>query len=226
MQRGHPDGAARILVSIPAVSLSDIELPRGFVTEPCSFPSGTRNLDVFKHELEGVSPDGAWMLNVPNFPLEERGATGVAGPGHPSSELFVPPELEESLSDVAGKYDKWRPYPASSASNYAKKMALRFARKRCKVFLHAARQMEWEVLFYVEHSPASIAHLDRDAAAKAAQIVVSSVDKAMADLPGVPLVLFSPYGAGEDDGFVVSNRVEDKNSWVFIREFLNGEWEP
>lgn len=220
-------GSMRILVSTPAICLANVvDLPvikNLFVDDPVEFESAEQTLDSFKSGLEGVKPKNMWGLNVPNFPLELNGAKGVAGPGKPQEELFYPPELKRKLQPLCGKYDKWRPYPADKPlSEYAMKMAKRFTNKRCRMFDFASRKLSWDLLFYVEHSQASLAHLDSDLAVEIAEKVFEQLARTCSEWPSVPVVLFSPYGTKGRPGFVVSkNIVGPMNNWEHIRSYVN-----
>jgi len=213
--------SSKILVSIPSISISTFP-QMGWI--PAPFSTTERTLDCFKTELSGLSVDKLWGVNIPHFSLSEHGASGVAGPGMPHRELFFPEEIEPRLSMICGTYDKWRPYPAEKLTPYAIQMAVKFARKRCKLFKHIAENMDWDVLFYVEHSPSSLAHLDNEVAGLIAKEVMESVVKVSEQWPSVPIVIFSPYGTGDDGGFIVSNLQgqEANGDWDWIRRYLNG----
>lgn len=212
--------SSRILVSVPSISKKNFP-DLGWI--PAPFEPGTRNMDCFKEELDEVCVSRLWGVNIPHFSLMRHAASGVAGPGMPREELFVPPEIGERLSLVCGKYDKWRPYPAEKITPYAIQMAMKFARKRCRLFKHVADNMDWDVLFYVEHSPSSLAHLDVDVAQVIANDVIQSVVNVAKQWPSVPLVIFSPYGTGDEDGFIISNLPDGAvGTWQWIREFING----
>jgi hypothetical protein len=213
--------SSKIVVAIPAISTSNFpEL--GWT--PAPFEPTVRSLDCFKSELGDICPKKLWGINIPHFSLSEHGARGIAGPGKPIDELFCPEELGECLSKVCGTYDKWRPYPAEVLNPYSIQMAVKFARKRGRLFKHVADNMDWDTLFYVEHSPASVAHLDQEVAKVIAEEVIESVMSVAKQWPSVPVVIFSPYGTGTDNGFIVSNlQGEDTvGTWQWIREFLNG----
>jgi hypothetical protein len=103
-------------------------------------------------------------------------------------------------------------------------MAHRFAKKRCKMFEAIAEDMPFQTLFYVEHSPASLAHVSKKAAVECAEMVIESVTAVAARNPAYELVIFSPYGVGSKPGFVVSNRMEASllSNWTELRNYLNG----
>ena len=211
----------KILVAIPSISRSNFP-DVGWL--PADFQANSKTMDCFKTELNGIQINKLWGINIPNFSLAEHGASGVAGPGRPHDELFFPEEIGESLSMVCGTYDKWRPYPAEVLTPYTVQMAAKFARKRCKLFKHIAEKMDWDTLFYVEHSPASVAHLDQEVAQVIAREVVEAVAGVAQQWPSVPLVIFSPYGVN-GDGFIVSNLkvVEAAGTWQWIRDYLTEE---
>jgi len=213
--------SSKILLSIPSISRSNFP---DFDWTPADFEPTDRTLDCYKHELEGIKPKRLWGVNIPHFSLAEHGVCGVAGPGKPAEEVFYPYELEPELALVCGSYDKWRPYPAEVLNHYSIQMAEKFAKKRCKLFKYLAEKKEWETLFYVEHSPSSIAHLDEDVARDVAAGVIDAVMSVHKQWPSVPVVIFSPYGTGDKDGFIVSNLLETEvvGNWQWIREFLNG----
>lgn len=222
-------GSMRILVSTPAISYADIVdnqiIRKFFVEDAVEFEPLNDTLDVFGKELSSVSPQNMFGINVPNFPLEARGVKGVAGPGKPQDELFYPPDLKRKLQSMCGKYDKWRPYPAEEPlSQYAMKMARRFTTKRCKMFEAASTKLSWDLLFYVEHSPASLAHLDKGCAMEIADKVFWQAVRTSCEWPSVPIVIFSPYGVGGVSGFSVSRNVGSApmNDWGCIRRYVNG----
>lgn len=213
--------SSKIVVAIPSISRANFP-DLGWL--PADFKSTSKTLDCFKTELNGIHVAKLWGINIPNFSLSDHGASGVAGPGRPQEELFFPEEIGERLSMICGTYDKWRPYPAEVLNPYSVQIAVKFARKRCKLFKHVAENMDWDTLFYVEHSPSSVAHLDKDVARLITEEVIESVMGVAKQWPSVPVVIFSPYGIGEEDGFVVSNLQGDDaiGTWQWIREFLNG----
>lgn len=222
-------GSMRILVSIPSIPYEDVvglEIVRNtFVNDPLQFePPQSTTLDEFSRGLAGLKPSRMLGINIPNFPLEANACTGVAGPGKPHDELFCPPELRRKMSNLCGKYDKWRPYPAEEPlSSYAKKMATRFTNKRCRMFEYASRKLSWDLLFYVEHAPASVAHLDRGLAIEVANRVFQQVARTSAEWPSVPMVVFSPYGLHGEPGFsVYKNVVDPVHNWDHVRGYVNG----
>jgi len=200
----------RILVSIPGISFKDTidnsSLFKNFVQEPIPFSPSTHNLDSFSCLGENI-PLKLFGINIPHLILTGN-AIGVAGPGYPKDELFVPPSLKEKLISVCGVYDKWRPYPAQAVTNYTFSMAHKFAKKRGKIFSFASNNASWEVLFYVEHAPSSLIHLDRKAALTIAETTIHHAVQAIIDWPGVSVVLFSPYGYQCEDGFICSNCID------------------
>jgi hypothetical protein len=213
--------SSRILVSIPSISIDNFP-DLGWT--PAEFQKTSTTLDCFKSELEGIKVKKLWGVNIPHFSLADHGACGVVGPSKPFDELFYPPEIGERMSMICGTYDKWRPYPAEVMSPYTVQIAVKFARKRCKLFKHVAENMDWDALFYVEHSPSSLAHLDKEVAQLIAKDVMESVVKVAEQWPSVPLVIFSPYGTNGENGFIVSNlqEVDAVGTWDWIREFING----
>jgi hypothetical protein len=183
-------------------------------------------LDCFPKELGELRPKNAWGINIPHWPLEDTFVQGVAGPGMPHEELFNPPELKGRFQRLCGTYDKWRPYPAEAPlSSYNVDIAKRFCRKRCRMFQEVASKMDWDLLFYVEHSPASLAHLSEKIAMEIADVVVSKAIAVARSCPGASLVIFSPYGIGSAPGFAVSNAIDGGKlaSWEGIRRYINGE---
>lgn len=217
----------RILVSIPSLSHKmarkcDALYPFHDIV-PFE-PVAPRNLDVFAQELKGLRPPGFFGINVPNWPLREYGGQGVAGPGLPTDELFYPASIRKVLISRAGVYDKWRPYPAQRPlSDYNVNMAMRYARKRVRMFEKAAEDLRWETLVYVEHSPASLAHLSRKKAEEIADKVMRTSVKVCYSMHYADAVLFSPYGVGGEPGFVVSSGDPEKvKTWEGIRAFLEG----
>lgn len=218
----------RILVAIPAVSAKMAKRCRSLIQYPDILPfesEGARTLDVFSTQLAGLSPDKFFGINVPHWPLEERGHRGVAGPGLPADELFYPPDLKQKLWTQSRKYDKWRPYPAEPPlSKYNVDMARKYAGKRTRIFSKVANDMRWEMLFYVEHSPASLAHLCQDTAQELSDVICEKVIEVSASMPYAKLAIFSPYGPGRQSGFVVSNGIDSKKlcNWEGIRKYLKG----
>lgn len=215
----------KILVAIPAVSKSILKhhYLEYFVDSGPFLPTG-RTLDVFSDELKGVEIPGLLGINVPHWSFDLRGGYGVSGPG--SGKLWHPESVQEVLADMAGVYDKWRPYPAQSPlSRYNVDMARRFARKRSRMFVRAAEDMKWDTIFYVEHSSASIAHLDERRATAIALKVVKATTEVASSMPFVDVVVFSPYGIGRKDGFVVSNRIvaSELGLWPKIRRYLEAK---
>lgn len=221
----------RILVSIPAVSHKMAKRCDGlfpFHNIESFYPKKLQNLDIFADEFADVRPEKFFGINVPHWPLREREGRGVAGPGLPTEELFHPPSLRGRLFDQARTYDKWRPYPAQRPlSSYNVSMARKYAGKRCRMFAKVAEDMRWENLVYVEHSPASLAHLSRKEARDIADRVIRLAVEVGGGMPYADLVIFSPYGIGGDPGFVVSNRIDPKRlrSWGHIKEYLEGQYE-
>lgn len=213
----------RILVAVPGISYSVISRklePMGFVAQGRFSPSA-RNLDAFSDELKKFEPPSyMWGVNIPHWPMEATSTKGVAGPGRPQDELFYPRKLQRELSGLCGKYDKWRPYPAETLSGYAIDMASRFSKKRCKMFAEIARKQAASVLFYVEHSPASLAHLSMEEALVVAEAVIKAAIRV--SCPDEPFVVFSPYGADGGDGFYASNGAGqmDVSDWDAVRRFL------
>jgi hypothetical protein len=218
----------KILVAVPSIShemaQSISNLSHYLSIE--SFEKTQNTLDVFIDEMKDVAPENFWTLNVPHWPIEERGTKGVAGPGKPHQELFVPGYLQKTLAPLCGKYDKWRPYPAAKPlSPYSINMAKRFAKKRCKMFHKIVDDMPFETLFYVEHGPASLAHLSKKTAVEIANEVIAEANYAASKNPRYDIVIFSPYGVGNTPGFVVSKRMDAKllSNWTAIRQYLNGQ---
>lgn len=214
----------RILVSIPSVSdkFLDTEEAEAFLDSAPFCPTG-RTLDVFATELAKLKVDKLFGVNIPHWTLQGDDQ-GISGPG--AGPLWVPPSLEKKFSVRAGVYDKWRPYPAEPPlSRYNINMAKRFSGKRYRMFAMAADDMRWETLFYVEHSPASLAHLSEKEALKIARKVVRHVSRVALSMPYVDVVIFSPYGTGRKKGFVLSNRIEasDLDTWPKIKAYLKGQ---
>lgn len=218
----------RMLVALPAISYksaSRMEVLKDFLSIEVFEPTLT-TLDVFPHEMKGISPPHFWSVNVPHWPMQASGTRGVAGPGKPADELFSPTYLQKTMAPICGKYDKWRPYPAEKPlSNYAVEMAERFSKKRCRMFDKIIdSDMPCETLFYAEHAPASLAHVSRRAARVSAEVIIDLVKGTAQRNPRWELVIFSPYGVGSKPGFVVSNRMDAKHlsNWTEIRKYLNG----
>jgi hypothetical protein len=217
----------RLLVSLPAISFDQVE--EGLGTSFLDVSPFTRTyatLDVFHKEIGGTKPrNGTWGLNVPHWPLESNGANGVAGPGLPKGELFVPGRIRRRLEGIAGSYDKWRPYPAEDPlSSYAVRVARKFAQKRSKMLITISEDYPWDLIFYVEHAPASIAHLSSKRAMEVAEIPIRHAISVSKSWPNAMVVIFSPYGVGKKPGFVVSNALEGKDisTWEAVRMFLSG----
>ena len=104
-------------------------------------------------------------------------------------------------------------------------MARKFSTKRGKFFEHIFRYTKWETIFWVEHAPASMAHIDQEAALENSDRILGKALKVIRRKPQTTFVYFSPYGVGSDPGFVVSNRLDPNliNDWNGIRQFLNGK---
>lgn len=220
-----------VLIAVPGVSYSAFVQSR-FVNgdsellDVGKFDPTERTLDVFPKEMKGLMIPGFWSIGIPHWPMEENGTNGVAGPGLPKDELFVPESIEDDMVEVAGKYDKWRPYPAQPPlSQYATKMARKFSTKRGKFFEHIFRYVKWDTIFWVEHGPASLAHLDMDAAMENSDRILGKALRIIRRKPEVTLIYFSPYGVGSEEGFVVSNRLEPSSvkDWDGIRQYLTGK---
>lgn len=219
-----------ILIALPGVSyemaLKSKALAKGDFVEIGKFEPTLDNLDVFPQEMKGVSPPGFWSIGIPHWPLEQTGTYGVAGPGLPAEELFYPKEIVEDMNELCGAYDKWRPYPAEEpVSQYMRKIARKFSTKRGKVFEHVVRFMQWETLFWVEHAPTSLAHVDEEGSLAIADRLLFKALGPVRSQAGATFVCFSPYGMGGQPGFVVSNRIEVSTicNWEGIRQFLNGK---
>lgn len=222
-----------VLISVPGISYSSFIQSR-FVNgdseliEVGEFEPTERTLDVFPQEMKGkgLEAPGLWTIGVPHWPLGETSTFGVAGPGLPKDELFSPEQIMEDMEELAGSYDKWRPYPAEAPiSNYAKRMARKFTTKRGKFFEHIYTYCPWTTIFWVEHSPASLAHIDQEAAVENSDRVLGKALKVIRRRAGTTFVYFSPYGVGTEPGFVVSNQLDPAllKDWNGIRRFLNGE---
>jgi hypothetical protein len=219
----------KIMVAVPAISYpaaEGIDCLNKF-GDIYEFEPMGRNLDVFHDEMP-VDIPGFFGINVPHWSFKEKGGLGLAGPGDTADEMFYPPSLEDDLGPLAGQYDKWRPYPAGGPiSNYSKGMAGRYSRKRCRMFVHVAHKMKWDVLFYVEHAPSSLAHLDEGVAASLAKYVIQKAISVYLSMPFSEMVVFSPYGTKDGSGFVCSNILEPKElcKWSGIRKWIGGNYE-
>jgi hypothetical protein len=221
----------RILVALPSISFSSAKndgVIADHFDDVVRFKFAGDTLDVFANELRDVAPSNLLCINVPHWQLGTKNCVGVAGPGPGNDELFFPASMRSLLAPVAGTYDKWRPYPANPPlSTYATKMARRFAKKRCRMLQRAVSKVSCKAVFYVEHSPMSIAHLDEVQSVMVSNDVFEASVAVWRDIPGADLVIFSPYGVGKRDGFVVSNRL-DPNSlseWEGIRKYLKGDFD-
>lgn len=220
-----------ILIAVPGVSYSAF-LNSKFLSgnsellEVGEFkPSGT-TLDVFPQEMKGMFIPGFWSIGIPHWPMVENGTNGVAGPGLPREELFVPESIADDMQEVAGKYDKWRPYPAQDPlTQYAQKMARKMSTKRGKFFEHIFRYTQWQTIFWVEHAPASLSHLSGEAAMENVDRILGKSLRVVRRRPAASFVIFSPYGVGGDPGFVVSTKIEAAalGDWDGIRQYLNGK---
>lgn len=217
----------RILVSVPAISFEDIIGQEGidrFTQDPVPFSPSSYDLDCYTAFTEEEAPIKLFGINIPHLTLDGH-AIGIAGPNKPKNELFVPLSLKEKMSKICGKYDKWRPYPAQISSNYAINIARRFTNKRCKMFTEASNHASWDILCYVEHAPASLAHVDKEAAKFIAKIVINRTVQAISDWQGISVVLFSPYGHNKKEGFVCSNIIDCNklNNWKGIKDYFYGK---
>jgi len=223
-------GSINVLIAVPGISYASFIKSRfvngdSEIIEAAEFSPTDRTLDVFPKEMKDLSPPGFWGIGIPHWPMVETMTNGVAGPGLPREELFVPEQIEEDMNELAGQYDKWRPYPAEAPlSQYACRMARKMTTKRCKFFDHIFNYTQWETIFWVEHAAASIAHLDQEAAMEISDRILGKSLKIVRKRPAATFVYFSPYGAGTDPGFVVSNRLDQKllSDWNGIRQYLNG----
>lgn len=219
----------KIMVAVPAISCqiaSNIDCLYTFGDIYEFEPTG-RNLDVFHDEMP-VDIQGFFGINVPHWSFSQKGGQGVSGPGNSDNDLFCPQLLEEDLGQLAGKYDKWRPYPAGAPlSDYGKGMASRYSRKRCRMFAHVAHKMKWDVLSYVEHAPSSLAHLDIKTAASLTEYVVQKTVSVYLSMPFSEIVIFSPYGIKDSNGFICSNILKPKDlcKWSGIRKWIGGKYE-
>lgn len=219
----------KILVAAPAISFSNASkleiMKEGEWLTFNRFAPTERNLSCFKSEIKEF-PQNSWLVNVPGIPLVESGLKGVAGPGLPKDELFVPEAISERLSSIVGQYDKWRPYPAEKPlTPYAIEMALKFTKKRCKLLREIHDSQVWEFLFYVEHATASLAHLSEPEALVIFKHVVEAAIDASKAWSSCPIVVFSPYGAKSKPGFIASNielGTKEKATWDIIRSYVNG----
>jgi hypothetical protein len=93
------------------------------------------------------------------------------------------------------------------------------------MFSEIAGTKDGEVLFYVEHSPASIAHLSMPVAIELANLVLKHAVVASGKQPSEPFAVFSPYGADGAPGFFASNGGGDTDlgDWSGIRRFMAGQ---
>lgn len=217
-----------ILVALPGVSYTAFQRSKvlydPLVSGPFE-PTG-RTLDVFPLEMASVEIPYMCGVNIPHWPMAAHKTKGVAGPGVPQDELFHPESLEKPLSKLCGQYDKWRPYPAQTLSKYSVQMAKRFAKKRCRMFDYMVGQDFGTCVFYVEHSPASVAHLSAKTALSIADFALERILNTANKHPNCPMLIFSPYGVGKRPGFFVSNgagRVgaeATSANWDLVRAFL------
>jgi len=188
-----------------------------------NFESTIRSLD-FPSEMDVRLPGKAWAINVPGWDLKKRRLSGIGGPG--GSPLFHPPSAATRLSRICGVYDEWRPYPAQPPlSNYAREIATRIARKRAKALRLVSSSLPWDFILACDHAPASVAHLDKGEACRVASVMIDSALEVVAAWPDAALVILGPYGVGNEDGFVVSNRMEPSviGNWEQIRRYARGE---
>jgi hypothetical protein len=187
------------------------------------FEPSFRGLD-FSKELDVKLPGKAWAINVPSWDLEERGVCGVGGPG--GKPLYHPGNAIRKLTLACKTYDQWRPYPAEEPlSNYAREMAMRIARKRGRAMTTISSSFPWDFIIMHDHSAASLAHLDRDEACRVAMVAIEASMAVAAEWPDAALVIMSPYGVGNEPGFVVSNRMEPSfiGNWEKVRRYATGE---
>lgn len=218
-----------ILIALPGISFkSAVEKFSNWpeFLDVCPFEPTIRTLDVFPIEMRGVDAKGFWGINIPHLPLEATMTNGLAGPGHPLDELIYPKELEDELLPLIGSYDKWRPYPVETPmTEYDKKLARRFSVKRCKVFDFIVRWINFETLFYVDHSPTSLSFSDQKEAVDIAELIVGKTTKVLRRKPGATCIIFSPYGSRGEPGFILSNKIDATNigTWDRIRDYLNGK---
>jgi hypothetical protein len=221
----------KILISVPGISFEMVQKSRAFtlgdLVDWGKFEPTQSTLDVFPAEMKGLYVPGLWSVGIPHWPMAENGTNGIAGPGLPKDELYVPDSIKSDMEELCGRYDKWRPYPAESASPYTVKMARKFSTKRGKAFEHIARFMRWETLFWVEHAPASLAHVAQSEALSIMDRLLFKSLGAIRSRGGATFVFFSPYGLGGEAGFSVSNRLENRDicTWQGIRNFLNGKYD-
>lgn len=218
-----------ILVCVPGVSYTAFQKSKLLVDPLVSgpFEPTGRNLEVFQTELADIQVPYMWGVNIPHWPMEAHGTKGVAGPGRPQDELFYPPSMAEPFGRIAGNYDKWRPYPAHTLSKYSVQMAKRLAKKRCRMFDYVVTREEGHCLLYVEHSPASVAHLSAKTGLSIADVVFERVLRTGRRRPSWPMLIFSPYGVGKRPGFFVSNGVGkiategiETANWDVVRAFI------
>lgn len=221
-----------ILIAVPGISYetalqSSVIGSAGDLVDMNKFSPSLNTLDVFPKEMEGLKLLNFWSIGIPHWPMEANQTSGVAGPGVPVEELFFPPSAAPDMVELCGSYDKWRPYPVESApiSKYALKIASRFATKRGKLFEHIVKFCPWETIFWVEHAPASLGHVDQKAALTIADRVLSKALRVARSRPKATFVFFSPYGVGTDPGFVVSNGLEPGriSDWPSMRQYLLGK---
>lgn len=220
-----------VLIAVPGISLATFQQSKWLndgseLLEPAPFEVTSRTLDVFPQEMKNLMIPGFWGIGIPHWPLEANQTNGVAGPGLPKDELFVPNIIKADMEELAGSYDKWRPYPAEAPlSQYAIKMARRFSTKRGKFFEHIFRFCPWQTIFWVEHGPTSLATVDQEAAMENSERILGKALRVVRRRPETTFVYFSPYGIGSDPGFVVSNQLESKLlcNWENIRQYLNGQ---
>lgn len=220
----------KIIISLPGISYSAAKdsflskIPE-FI-DISSFEPTVKNLDVYKEELSQVKFKNLWGINIPNWPLAGTLTSGLAGPGEPADELLHPKDLEKEVFPLLGKYDKWRPYPSSNneeSSSYENKLAKRFSVKRERVFEFIARWMEWEEIIYVDHSTAAFASTQMTSSLEVAEIIIKKAMRSVRHRPGCSCFIFSPYGPGDEPGFILSNKIESSNvsNWMKLRSFLN-----
>lgn len=222
-----------ILISVPGVSYATFINSR-FVNgdsellEVAPFQPTLGTLDVFPQEMKGLVIPGFWGVGIPHWPMEANGTNGVAGPGLPKDELFVPESIREDMVEVAGKYDKWRPYPCEGEpTQYQRKMARKLSTKRGKFFEHVFLYTRWQTIFWVEHAPTSMAHVDQQAALELSDRILGKALRIIRRKPGATFVYFSPYGAKKEPGFAVSNRLDSERlaDWEGIRDYLLGKFD-
>jgi len=220
-----------VLIAIPGIS-HDLALKSRALTETGEFVEIGKftptlaTLDVFPQEMHNLSVPGFWSIGIPHWPLEATGTHGVAGPGLPKEELFVPEEIKEDMEELCGAYDKWRPYPAEAPlTSYMTKIARKFSTKRGKAFEHIVQYVQWETIFWVEHAPTSLVHLDEEEALGIMDRLLFKAFGPIRSHASATFVCFSPYGLNGEPGFVISNRLEVSkvSNWNCIRKFLNGK---